>query len=188
MLLSFISLALHHYCEGFSEVSWICHLCLTFFICLVDSHFQRALVKNGAIGWVLTFTSCPQKCKIYKSKLNLTFRAGQKSFLNVVKFVTIWHTEYTIGQTLSRLLQAIQAGLSSAQPQAEAVSLEFWLVFVYICNFDFCHGPSLVLRASFIGGHLHFIHSKFQEDLISGCWDIQFNIFKSSYIEDHLHF
>ena len=25
-----------------------------------------------------------------------------------------------------------QAGMSSAQPQAEAVSLKFWLVFVYI--------------------------------------------------------
>ena len=32
---------------------------------------------------------------------------------------------------------SIQAGMSSAQPQAEAVSLKFWLVFVYFYNFHF---------------------------------------------------
>jgi hypothetical protein len=77
-----------------------------------------------------------------------------------------------------------QAGMSSAQPQAEAVSLKFWLVFVYIYNFQLkpwslpCfegafHWKSYSFQASRFGfGPLSF-NLKFQEDPISGCRDIQ---------------
>ena len=56
-----------------------------------------------------------------------------------------------------------QAGMSSAQPQAEAVSLKFSLVFVYIHNFQFMPWSLPSFEGAF-----HWRSSLFQAFLIFG--------------------